>query len=131
MDDLRHFMSHLNVFVHWFILAYLSLYLLAPIFNAFIDDANKKLALQIVLTLFLLDIVREWCIKDYRRGVFYSQSLFVYIGVITFLFYYSLRFRCLLIKYENVYGICFNLSFLNDNLNFNKWKSPTVEKNQL
>lgn len=58
--DFKHFVSHLNVFVHWFIPTYVALYLLAPIFNVFMEHVDKRLALTTVVSFVMLDVVLGW-----------------------------------------------------------------------
>ncbi|MBR5171608.1 MAG: acyltransferase family protein [Muribaculaceae bacterium] len=61
---LQGFISHLNVFVHWFLTAYIALYLLSPILNLFIEHAGKRQAMVIVGLFVLLDILLGWA-HDY------------------------------------------------------------------
>ena len=61
---LRNFLEHLNVFVHWFLAAYVALYLLSPILNVFVEHAGKRQA-KITLALFvILDVLLGWA-RDY------------------------------------------------------------------
>lgn len=62
--NVKLFLSHLNVFEHWFIPAYIGLYLLSPILNVFINHAEKQLARTTVLSFLLLDVILGWG-KDY------------------------------------------------------------------
>jgi surface polysaccharide O-acyltransferase-like enzyme len=58
------FVAHLNVFVHWFLAAYIALYLLSPILNLFIEHAGKRQAMVTVALFVLLDVLLGWA-HDY------------------------------------------------------------------
>lgn len=60
----KHFISHLNVLTHWFIPAYIALYLLSPILNLFIENASKRQSLLTVAAFVFLDVFMGW-VHDY------------------------------------------------------------------
>ena len=62
--SVRGFVEHLNVFVHWFLAAYIALYLLSPILNIFIEKAGKHQAMLTVGLFVALDVLLGWA-KDY------------------------------------------------------------------
>ncbi len=46
--------------LNWFIKAYIGLYILAPVLNAFIDSANEKLFRQVLISFFLFQTLYGW-----------------------------------------------------------------------
>ena len=75
------FVSHLNVFVHWFLVAYIALYLLSPILNLFIEHAGKRQAMVTVGLFVALDILLGW-MHDYlhfRGGYTLPHFMVIYL----------------------------------------------------
>lgn len=62
--DIRHFATHLNFLPHWFLISYIALYLLAPIFNVFVEKSSPRQALITMSSFTLLDVVFGWFV-DY------------------------------------------------------------------
>lgn len=58
------FVTHLNVFVHWFLAAYVALYLISPVLNLFIEHAGKRQAMVTVGAFVALDVLMGWT-QDY------------------------------------------------------------------
>lgn len=80
--DLRHFISHCNFLpYYWFVTCYLALYLLSPILNTFIDNADEKWARNIVLIFVGLDVIMGWGFNElqFNRGHSLLHFMVVYL----------------------------------------------------
>lgn len=64
--------------VNWFFPAYLGLYMLAPILNAFIDNANERHLRNMTLTFFLFQTIFGWILK--MQEFYYGLTITSLIG---------------------------------------------------
>lgn len=74
-------LKNMTCFLHdgnWFFLAYLGLYMFAPILNAFIDNANEKQLRNMTLAFFIFQTIFGWIFKI--QEFYYGLTITSLIG---------------------------------------------------
>ena len=78
----KSFLNHSNFLKLWFIPPYIAIYWLSPMINTFIEKADKKTVVQVLIAFVILDISLGW-MKDYLHfHMVYSLLNFMLIYII-------------------------------------------------
>lgn len=67
--------------LNWFIKAYVLLYILSPVLNAFVDMANKKVFKQVLLSFFAFELIFGWLFKDSTEHIQSGYSTISFVGL--------------------------------------------------
>ena len=64
-------------YYYWFVKCYICLYILSPVLNSFVETAQKRVVLMVILSLFIIQTIYGWTgtMLDFDRG--YSVLSFV------------------------------------------------------
>ena len=69
-------------YYYWFIKCYICLYILAPVLNSFVETAQKRVVIMVILCLFIMQTIYGWTgtMLDFDRG--YSVLSFALLYLI-------------------------------------------------
>lgn len=80
--------------LYWFVVAYLILYAIAPVLNAFTETANAKLHLSVIALFFFLEFSYGWIYSYGHFGNGYSAISFIGLYLLArFLYKYSSKIK--------------------------------------
>lgn len=80
--------------LYWFVVAYLILYAIAPVLNAFTETANAKLHLSVLAIFFFLEFSYGWIYSYGHFGNGYSAISFIGLYLLArFLYKYSSKIK--------------------------------------